>query len=236
MHHAERRHGLKVVLNVEKTGVRHWSVERALHGLRSSGASWRQMMCNTPPDMGFFESKADSDVCMRASVDSEGDKVWECVLCHVDDILAIAHKAKEIVEEIGRRFEIKDLEQPQLHLGAQVGKQQLDDGTEAWCMSADKCVAGALLTLQGLFDEDGFDRTIRKAKTPLPTGWKPELDISEELSDSMTSRHRQLIGILRWAVELGRLDIHHEVSILSQFQASPREGHLEAAHHMCLNT
>jgi hypothetical protein len=33
-------------------------------------------------------------------------------------------------------------------------------------------------------------------------------------------------------VELGRLDFYHEVSILSQFQALPREGHLEAAYHM----
>ena len=33
-------------------------------------------------------------------------------------------------------------------------------------------------------------------------------------------------------MELGRLDIFHEVSILSQFQALPREGHLEAAYHM----
>ena len=33
--------------------------------------------------------------------------------------------------------------------------------------------------------------------------------------------------MLRWATELGRVDILHEVSIMSQYQASPREGHLE---------
>jgi hypothetical protein len=42
----------------------------------------------------------------------------------------------------------------------------------------------------------------------------------------------QLIGILRWAVELGRIDIFHEVSIMSQYQASPRRGHLEGLYHM----
>jgi hypothetical protein len=41
-------------------------------------------------------------------------------------------------------------------------------------------------------------------------------------------RFRQIIGILRWATELGRIDILTEVSMLSQYQASPREGHLEA--------
>ena len=33
--------------------------------------------------------------------------------------------------------------------------------------------------------------------------------------------------MLRWATEIGRVDILHEVSILSQYQASPREGHIE---------
>ena len=42
----------------------------------------------------------------------------------------------------------------------------------------------------------------------------------------------QLIGILRWAVEIGRIDIYLETSLLSQYQANPRFGHLEAAYHI----
>ena len=42
------------------------------------------------------------------------------------------------------------------------------------------------------------------------------------------SRYRQIVGILRWAIELGRFDILTEVALLSQYQACPREGHLEA--------
>jgi hypothetical protein len=42
----------------------------------------------------------------------------------------------------------------------------------------------------------------------------------------------QLIGILRWAVEIGRIDIYLEVSLLSQYQANPRLGHLEAVYHV----
>jgi hypothetical protein len=207
-------------------------VVRALYGLKSSGASWRQMMANTLIDMGFEESRGDPDVYMRKAADKDGNRCWEYLLCYVDDILAISFRAREVVAEVGRRFDIKDLEEPSLYLGAQVGKTQLDDGTAAWHMAADKYVTGALLTIQGLYDEDGAGRKVKKAKTPLPSGYKPELDITEELDDNMISRYRQLIGILRWAVELGRLDIYHEVSILSQFQASPREGHLEGAYHM----
>ena len=42
----------------------------------------------------------------------------------------------------------------------------------------------------------------------------------------------ELIGVLRWAVELGRLDIYTEVALLSQHLALPRVGHLEAAYHI----
>jgi len=56
--------------------------------------------------------------------------------------------------------------------------------------------------------------------------------VTEELDDAMVTRYRQLIGILRWAVELGWIDIFHEASLMSQYQALPREGHLEALYHV----
>ena len=52
--------------------------------------------------------------------------------------------------------------------------------------------------------------------------------MTDECNAEYVSRYQQLIGILRWAVELGRVDIHVEVAIMSQYQASPRQGHLEA--------
>ena len=68
--------------------------------------------------------------------------------------------------------------------------------------------------------------------SPVYGRYRPELDVTVELDADMMSRFLQLIGILRWAVELGRIDIFHEVSILSQHQALPREGHLEAVYHI----
>lgn len=209
-------------------------VTRALYGLKSSGASWAQMMADTlVNELGFVPSRADSDVYMREAVDPKsGAKYYEYILCYVDDILVISHRAKDVVKEIAAWFQLKDLQEPELYLGAQLGKQQLPCGNTAWYMAADKYIAGALLTLQGLYDEDGYGRKIKKAKTPFPSGYKPELDLTEELGDDMTSRFRQLVGILRWAVELGRVDFYHEVAVISQFNALPREGHLEAVYNM----
>ena len=60
----------------------------------------------------------------------------------------------------------------------------------------------------------------------------PELDGSLELSKDDITFYQELIGILRWATELGRADILHEVSILSQYQAMQREGHLKELLHI----
>ena len=48
----------------------------------------------------------------------------------------------------------------------------------------------------------------------------------------MEQRYQQLIGILRWDVELGRVDINYEVSCLSSHLAMLRVGHLEAVYNI----
>ena len=44
--------------------------------------------------------------------------------------------------------------------------------------------------------------------------------------------YQELIGMLRWATELGRTDILLETAMMSQFQASPRQGHMEQVFHI----
>jgi hypothetical protein len=56
--------------------------------------------------------------------------------------------------------------------------------------------------------------------------------VSNELGPELSSHYLQLIGIAQWAIELGRINIHHEVSLLSQYQVNPRVGHLEALYHV----
>jgi hypothetical protein len=64
------------------------------------------------------------------------------------------------------------------------------------------------------------------------SNYLPELDGTPELEPEDLQYFQELIGMLRWAAELGHVDILHEVSILLQYQASPREGHLEQALHI----
>ena len=59
------------------------------------------------------------------------------------------------------------------------------------------------------------------------------MDVTDELTPDDASYYQQQIGILRWMVELGRIDICTEVSMLAAFTANPRQGHLAAVLHLC---
>jgi hypothetical protein len=53
-----------------------------------------------------------------------------------------------------------------------------------------------------------------------------------QLDRTNHSYFQELIGTLRWAIELRRIDIMVEVSILSTHLAIPRSGHLDQAIHI----
>ena len=57
--------------------------------------------------------------------------------------------------------------------------------------------------------------------------YAPELDRMSKLNPKLDTYFQKLICMLRWGTELGSGNILHKVSILSQFQASPREEHLD---------
>jgi hypothetical protein len=60
----------------------------------------------------------------------------------------------------------------------------------------------------------------------------PEMDISNPLDPECLSFYQHLIGVMRWMVELGRVDIATKISLLSSHPAYPCVGHLEVALHV----
>ena len=61
---------------------------------------------------------------------------------------------------------------------------------------------------------------------------RPEVDVSDECSSSQTQFFQNLIGNLRWTVDLDRIDIAYKVSVLSCFLSQPHTGHLVQALHI----
>jgi hypothetical protein len=97
----------------------------------------------------------------------------------------------------------------------------MPDGREVWAMSPRDYVKNAINFFEGLLAEDGEGYILKnKAKNPFPMNYQPGLDVSNELGPELSSCYLQLIGIVQWAIELGCIDIYHEVSLLSQYQAN----------------
>ena len=109
-------------------------------------------------------------------------------------------------------------------------KYDLPDSQQAWYMSSDDYVREAVKTVEQKLSEIGeqlVSARNSKISGPISPGYRPELDISPELGPEKANYYQNLIGVLRWAVELGRIDIHVEVALLSSHLAMPRKGHLD---------
>ena len=182
--------------------------------------------------LGFKPTRVDPDVYIKPSAKPSGEPYYEMLLVYVDDCLVVSHDPNEVMKSIASEFEVKNNEwgPPEFYLGAGIEKVTMPGAQDMWSMKSDKYVKNAVQTVKDLLAEDG--RELKGGKRnhagPLPTNYKPELDTTDECSEEHASRFRQIIGILRWAIELGRFDILIEVSLMSQYQAAPRQGHLEA--------
>jgi hypothetical protein len=108
---------------------------------------------------------------------------------------------------------------------AQLATMRVDD-IECWTMSAEKYVVAAVKNVEEALAKKGL-RLPSKCYTPLSSDYCPELEVSLELKSDGIQLYQEMIGVLRWAVELGRVDILLEASLMSTYMAMPREGHLQ---------
>jgi len=69
-----------------------------------------------------------------------------------------------------------------------------------------------------------------KCLTSFVSNYHLSEDTSKELDAEGTRYFQELIGVLRWAIELGRVDILLEVALLLSHLALPRTGHLQQGH------
>ena len=139
------------------------------------------------------------------------------------------------LNESDRFFKMKanSIGDPDFYLDAKLKPLVLPNGITAWGMSSSKYIQAAVKVVKDhhakMFPGHGM---IRRAKTPLPSGYNPDLDMTKELEPEHASFYQSQIGVLRWMVEIGRVDILTDVSALSSHLALPREGHLDAVFHM----
>ena len=219
--------------NVGKVAIMH----RAVYGGKTSGRDFRNHLRSCMEFINFTSCPADPDVWMRPAIKSDGTKCYDYVLLYVDDALVVSENAESILRnELGRYFELKEesIGPPDHYLGGKVRKVQLENGVYAWAFSSSQYVQTAVKNVEAYLDSQENKRwkMPSKADTPLTTTYRPELDVSRELNEVDAAYYQSLIGILRWMVELGRVDVCLEVSMMSSHLALPREGHLEQVLHI----
>ena len=223
--------GLEFGIYAGRTAI----VERALYGLKSSGAAWRSHCADVIRGMGFQMCRADNDVWLRRARKPDGTEYYEYLLVYTDDLLAISMNPSAILAGINSHFILKEgsIGPPKQYLGAAVRTHTFDNGDTAWSMGSQQYVKEAVRNIENwMLQRNCKLKPSSRAKTVLPVTYRPELDTTELCNEEDHNYFQQQIGVLRWAVELGRIDICAEVSMLSSFCAAPRMGHLDAVTHL----
>jgi hypothetical protein len=210
-------------------------IVRALYGLKSAARAFGAFLAETLHELGWKSCRGEADVRMRPLVKANGERLWEYLLVYTDDLLCVAQHPRQALEEINKFFKLKpsSIGEPKTYLGSGIGKYYFPDEPKKhyWSMCSEKYVKEAIKNVETYLLE--HDSTLHKtARTPLPSGYAPELDVSPELKDTEATYFMSQISVLRWAVELGRIDIATEVSMLSSHMALPRRGHLDAMFHI----
>ena len=135
----------------------------------------------------------------------------------------------------GFRLKNNKIEVPKMYLGTDVKDWQYTGSNgqdnQCWALGAESYIREAIRISEKLMEKHNlqYTSTRRYGQKTLfsKSNYRPELDATLYCATELATVYQNIIGILRWICELGRLDILHEVSILSQYLAQPRMGHLQ---------
>ena len=149
--------------------------------------------------------------------------------------MAISHNATATLQEIDKFFQMKpgsigDLD---FYLGGKLQKIRLPNGVFAWVNSSSKYVQEIVANVEKHIGQNLGGRKLSKwAKAPWLSNYTAKDNTTPELDTEWANYYQHLISILHWTLELGRVDIITEVSILASQMVAPHMGHLHAALHV----
>jgi Reverse transcriptase (RNA-dependent DNA polymerase) len=211
-------------------------IKLALYGLKSSGFAWRSHLAETVRSKDFEMCYADNDVWLRAATKSDGTTYYEYVLIYTDDILAISMDPMAILKHLEGHYVLKpgSIGPPTQYLGAQIGQMTVKGDSEnpKWFLSSDRYIKEAIRNVQNWLIEHDLPKLKSRAPSVFPSGYRAEMDMTDYCSPDIGHYYQQQIGVLRWAVELGRINICTEVLILAAYTTAPKIGHFNAMLHV----
>ena len=75
-------------------------------------------------------------------------------------------------------------------------------------------------------------RLPKRTKNSFAMGYCPELDVSLAFVSDETVYSQFLVGVVRWDVKIGHIDIITKMFLISSYLVILRQGHMEAALHI----
>ena len=171
---------------------------------------------------------ANPDLWLRPSVNPEGFEYYEYILCYVHDVLCIYHNPRNSTKKIQGNFKLKDdkIEPPDVYLVETTDKMILESGKYCWTMLIEKYVKAVVTNFEEDIARSG-KRLPLKCVTPLSRNFALWLEDYPELMADGMRQNQELIRQIRWAVDIGRLDILLETLMLLIYLAMPRVGHIK---------
>jgi hypothetical protein len=214
-------------------------IVRALYGLKSTGAAFRNHLAECMKHLGWHPCRADRDLWMKAETRPDyGVLYWAYILIYVDDILCVHHDPDAPLAKLDEYFKMNEgsIQVPTFYLGAKLKNTVLPNGVVAWGMSSIKYMQSAVQNVQDyLAALPGNQKLLKKASDTFTGGHKPELDDSPELDPARENFYQLQIGILRWCVDWDALTS----SLRCQFCPPIFVCHAKATwklYSMCLHT
>ena len=121
-----------------------------------------------------------------------------------------------------------------MYLGAKIRQMTLINGVVAWLMSPSKyvredaknCPKHVKYNIHGKYTLPAL------SENPSVVRYKAVMDTSKALDLADTFFFQSIIGVMRWMVEIGRINIATEVSLISSHIDYPEERHIEAVLHV----
>jgi hypothetical protein len=125
---------------------KHAIIVRALYGLKTSGAAYRNHFALYLRSLGFTSCLANLDVWMRSATQPEGTAYYKYLMLYVDDLLAKADSPKAILDDVHLYFNLKpeSVGHPNIYLGSKVSKARMANGVKCWCNSSSQYVKEAI--------------------------------------------------------------------------------------------
>ena len=145
---------------------------RALYGLKSSGARWREHMAQTLRNAGFSSCKADPDIWLQPAIKADGSKIYEYVLCYVDDCIFQGIDPNAFMDYLRGSYKLKEgsVKSPESYLGADVRVYELSNNQTAWALSSDTYVKRAVAEVERELSYVGKALT-KRVSSPLASGY-----------------------------------------------------------------